>query len=237
MKQERTALLHVKKRALEQRKALKLHSIDNSINIGKLIQSSLLESTKTIMCLRSLYIRLYMICTLGVYMFVYTWYVPERSYHSSTWKILKLLCMQWKLRYKWKFTISSSYKPIITLLGFPGGSVGEESAFKAGSMPRPGRCPGGGHSNPLQYSCLENPMDRGPRWYTVHGVTKRWTWLNQLICACIPHSYYNVCWSKSYGGTSLVVWASLIAQLVKNLHVMQEIPVWFLGREDPLEKG
>ena len=88
--------------------------------------------------------------------------------------------MQWKLRYKWKFTISSSYKPIITLLGFPGGSVGEESAFNAGSMPRPGRCPGGGHSNPLQYSCLENPMDRGPRWYTVHGVAKHWTWLNQL---------------------------------------------------------
>ena len=56
MKQERIALLHVKKRACEQRKALKLHSIDNNINTGKFIQSSLLESTKTVMCLRSLYI-------------------------------------------------------------------------------------------------------------------------------------------------------------------------------------
>ena len=57
MKQERIALLHVKKTALEQRKALKLHSIDNNINTGKFIQSSLLESTRTVTCLRSLYIR------------------------------------------------------------------------------------------------------------------------------------------------------------------------------------
>jgi len=35
--------------------------------------------------------------------------------------------------------------------------------------------PGGGHGNPLQYSCLENPMDRGAWWATVHGVSKRWT--------------------------------------------------------------
>ena len=46
----------LKKRALEQRKALMLHSTDNNINTGKVIQSSLLESTKTVMCLSSLYI-------------------------------------------------------------------------------------------------------------------------------------------------------------------------------------
>ena len=40
--------------------------------------------------------------------------------------------------------------------------------------------PGGGHSNPLQYSSLENPMDRGAWWATVHGVAKSWTRLNQL---------------------------------------------------------
>ena len=37
---------------------------------------------------------------------------------------------------------------------------------------------GEGHDNPLQYSCLENPMDRGAWWATVHGVTKRWTGLS-----------------------------------------------------------
>ena len=43
-----------------------------------------------------------------------------------------------------------------------------------------GRSPGEGNSNPLQYSCLENPMDRGAWWDTVHGVTKSWTRLKQL---------------------------------------------------------
>ena len=57
----------------------------------------------------------------------------------------------------------------------------EDSGDKrdTGSVPRLGRSPGGGHGNPLQYSCLENPMDRGAWWATVHGVTKR-TWLRQL---------------------------------------------------------
>ena len=41
-----------------------------------------------------------------------------------------------------------------------------------GAIPVWGRSPGGGHGNPLQYSCLENPMDRGAWWATVHGVTK-----------------------------------------------------------------
>ena len=47
-------------------------------------------------------------------------------------------------------------------LGFPGGSDVKEFACNAdqGSIPRLGRSPGGGHSNPLQYSCLENPMKR-----------------------------------------------------------------------------
>ena len=42
----------------------------------------------------------------------------------------------------------------------------------AGSIPGLGRSPGGGHSNPVQYSCPENPMNRGAWWAAVHGVTK-----------------------------------------------------------------
>ena len=45
----------------------------------------------------------------------------------------------------------------------------------AGSIPGSGRSPGKGHGNPLQYSCLENPMDRGAWWATVHRVAKSWT--------------------------------------------------------------
>ena len=48
----------------------------------------------------------------------------------------------------------------------------------AGSIPGWGRAPGGGHSNPLQYSLLENPMDRGVWWAMVHRVTKSWTHLH-----------------------------------------------------------
>ena len=53
----------------------------------------------------------------------------------------------------------------------------------AGLIPGSGRSPGGGHGNPLQYSCMENPMDRGAWRATVHGVTKRWTQLKQLSTA------------------------------------------------------
>ena len=58
---------------------------------------------------------------------------------------------------------------------FPGGSVGEESACNAGVpclIPGLEGSPGEGNSNPLQYSCLRNPMDRGAWQATVHGVTK-----------------------------------------------------------------
>ena len=49
-----------------------------------------------------------------------------------------------------------------------------------GSMPGSGRSPGGGHSNPLQYSCLENPTNRGAWWAIVHRVAKSWTRLSDL---------------------------------------------------------
>ena len=61
-------------------------------------------------------------------------------------------------------------------LGFPHGSVSKEATCNAGdpgSIPGSGRSPGEGNGNPLQYSCLENPMDRGGAWQaTVHGVPR-----------------------------------------------------------------
>ena len=69
----------------------------------------------------------------------------------------------------------------IMLLGFPGGSDGKESACSEGdlgSIPQLGRSPGEGNSNPLQYSCLENAMDRGAWWAIVHGTAKSWTQLS-----------------------------------------------------------
>ena len=50
-----------------------------------------------------------------------------------------------------------------------------EDVRDAGSIPGSGRCPSRRRGNPLQYSCLENPIDRGPWQATVHGVTQSWT--------------------------------------------------------------
>ena len=66
-------------------------------------------------------------------------------------------------------------------MGLPGGSDSKESACNAGntdSIPGLGRSPGEGHGNPLQYSCLKNPMDRGAWWATVPGVAKSQTQLS-----------------------------------------------------------
>ena len=63
-------------------------------------------------------------------------------------------------------------------MGFPGGSVVKNPPVNAGDMRDKGsisglgRSPGGGNGNPLQHSSLENSMDRGASWATVHGVTK-----------------------------------------------------------------
>ena len=59
--------------------------------------------------------------------------------------------------------------------GFSGGSDGKESACNAGDLgliPGLGRSPGKGKGYPLRYPCLQNPMDRGAWWATVHGVAK-----------------------------------------------------------------
>ena len=78
--------------------------------------------------------------------------------------------------------------------------------------------PGGGHDNPLQYSCQEKPMDRGAWWATVHVGTKSRTRLSMNI------AFLNFV-------------AAVVAQTVKNLFAMHKTWVQSLGQEDPLEKS
>ena len=80
-----------------------------------------------------------------------------------------------------------------------------------------GRKIGEGNGTPLQYSCLENPMDRGAWWATVLGVAKSRTRLNDFTF-------------------TMVFPASLVAQTVKHLPTMRETWVRSLGWKDPLEK-
>ena len=92
------------------------------------------------------------------------------------------------------------------------------SAGHLGSIPGSGRTSGEGHGNPLQYSCLENPMDRGAWQATVHGVTRVGQDLaSKLLLTTDTRD-------------------SLLAQSVKNLPAMPETWVQFLGQEEPLEK-
>ena len=76
-----------------------------------------------------------------------------------------------------------SCAPLRASWTFPTDASGKEPTCNAGdasSIPGSGRAPGGGNGYPLQYSCLENPMDRGAWRVTVHRVTKSWTRLSGL---------------------------------------------------------
>ena len=85
-----------------------------------------------------------------------------------------------------------------------GGSEVKTSAWNAGdpgSIPGSGRSPGEGNGNPLQYSCLENPMEGGAWWATVHGVAKSRTRLSDLtslhfilcLTVCLGFSFFSPC--------------------------------------------
>ena len=79
-----------------------------------------------------------------------------------------------------------------SLLGFPSGSVVKNPPVLAGdlgSIAGWGRSPGGGHGSPLQYSCLENPMDRGAWRAAVHGVTVRRDWSNEARARSRTHTH------------------------------------------------
>ena len=79
--------------------------------------------------------------------------------------------------------IQGFFTSILLFQDFPGGSEGKASVYNEGdpgSIPGSGWSPGEGNGNPLQYSCLENPMDGGIWSATVHGVGKSWTWLSDF---------------------------------------------------------
>ena len=81
-------------------------------------------------------------------------------------------------------------------MDFPGGSEVKNLPANAGDVGlslESGRSPGEGNGNPLQYSCLENPLDRGAWRVTVHGVAKSWTGLSDKTTRCINIFYAFAC--------------------------------------------
>ena len=66
------------------------------------------------------------------------------------------------------------------------------------SIPGSGRSPGGEHGNPLQYSCLKNPIDRGAWWAAVHGVAQSRTRLTDSICLSVKRGQQCLLQQGSY---------------------------------------
>ena len=101
----------------------------------------------------------------------------------------------WSGRMSHKQKLHDIFPMIRLVLSFSDASVGIESACDVGDgslIPRSGRSHGGGNGNPVQYSCLKNPMDRGAWQSTVNGVTKSWIRLSEwarthmLIATDVP---------------------------------------------------
>ena len=113
--------------------------------------------------------------------------LPQRHYHPIVQKFAVYLIAGAPSRRLRSTQTRIEPKVVLSValqnLGFPGGSEVKVSACNAGhlsSIPGSGRSPGEGNGNPLQYSCLENPMDGGAWWTTVPGATKSRTRLRDF---------------------------------------------------------
>ena len=79
------------------------------------------------------------------------------------------------------------------ILGFPAGTCGKEPAYQSRRSLGWEDPLEEGHGNPIQYSCLENPMDRGAWWATVHRAAKSQTWLKQFSMDTHTTPYQDKC--------------------------------------------
>ena len=135
-------------------------------------------------------------------------YISQKKRKTLIWKYTWILI----------FTADCLQLPKYVLRG---GSDGKASAYNVGDLgliPGSGRSPGEGNGNPLQCSCLENPMDQGAWWATIHGVAKSQT--RQWFHFTSLHFKYGL-----LGGS-----------VVKNPPAMWETWVRSLGWEDSFEK-
>ena len=110
---------------------------------------------------------------MAIHSSILVWRIPWTEEPGGPWSMGSQ-----RVRHEWSdWAWAYLYIHSHTHRGFPHGSEGKHSACNArnlASIPGSGRSPGGGHGYPLQYCCLENPMDRRAWWVTVRGVTKSW---------------------------------------------------------------
>ena len=124
-----------------------------------------------------------LLCGFMIHLWVYSPYNSDCVMICSYYLLLRDFWDPLKLRLYMSVDLNIIFNNhyLHTIWGFPGGSSSKEFAGNAEDtylIPGSGSYPREGNSNPLQYSCLGNPMDRGAWWATVHGVAKSQTWLN-----------------------------------------------------------
>ena len=103
--------------------------------------------------------------------------------HHSLWTIPD------PCTYSVRFAWASQVTLVVKNLPASAGDMPVKTCLPVGLIPGLGRSPGGEHGNSLQYSCLENAMDRGDWWAIVHRVTQKWTWLKQLNTHTHTHTH------------------------------------------------
>ena len=110
---------------------------------------------------------------------------------TLSWFTATTLFRHWSFYLRPALIVEDSY------LGFPGGKESACSAGDRGLIPGSGRSPGGRHGNSLQYSCLENPMDRAAWQATVHRVAKSQTCLSNSHTYTYTHTHTHRLWPVS----------------------------------------
>ena len=119
-------------------------------------------------------------------------------------------------------------------LGFPGGSDGKESACNVGdlgSIRGSGRSPWVGNGNPLQYSCLENSVDRGAWQSTVHGVTKSWTQVNYSYFLSLKNSLVK------RASFCIYIWMQFYSSPAFYVGEGNGNPLQYSCLENPMDRG
>ena len=119
---------------------------------------------------------------------------------------------------------------ILAPLGIPGGTRGKELEISrdirdSSLIPGSGKSPGRGHGNPLQYSCLENPLDRGAWWSVVHGVTQSQTRLKGLSMHAFLILIFFCFLSSITHGTLTPYWSFITWETIPEYFSSQICPV------------
>ena len=154
--------------------------------------STSLLSTSVTLFLPSKQVHLYHFSRFYIYVFIYDTCFSLPDLLHSVWQTLRQSTAQQMTQfvtfYGWVIFLCNVphlwVSRVVLVVENPPADGREVK--DSGSVPGSGKCPGGEHGNPLQYSCLENPVDRGAWWLMVHRVTKSWTQLKRIS----THTYH-----------------------------------------------